>query len=251
MLTFDNITHISTLIDDNEFFKQYYNDQALFKYDWNFFQLKFQPYLQEFKLIEEMHYVFSKQHHLDHMKFFWPDNTPLTREMATYFDQRGYQLQMLELFSLTSSQWKATPSPSLQIECVNDQTLEVFKQINFREDQLVSDAFAISHQAVYDQIYQTEGTSMYLASWNGQIVGSFHIYEQADILEIDHLLTVPEYRHRGIARSMIEFVVTLSRKRNKPIILLADAEDSTPEMYQKLGFQRHSYIIGALKELNE
>ena len=82
-------------------------------------------------------------------------------------------------------------------------------------------------------------------------MGSFHIYEQADTLEIDHLLTVPEYRHRGIARSMIEFVVTLSRKRNKPIILLADAEDSTPEMYQKLGFQRHSYIIGALKELNE
>lgn len=251
MFTFNNITHISTLVDDNEFFKQYYNEHAIFKHDWNFFQLKFQPYLQEFKLIEEMHYVFSKQHQLDYMKFFWPDNTPLTREMTTYFDQQGYQLQMLELFSLTPTQWHPTSLPPIQIERVNEQTLEKFKQINFQEDQLVSEAFAISHQAAYEQIYQTEGVSMYLASWDGQIVGSFHLYEQTDTLEIDHLLTVPEYRQRGIARSMINFVVSLSRKSNKPIILLADAEDSTPEMYRKLGFQRHSFIIGALKELNE
>lgn len=248
MITFNTLSRPHTVIESNEFFRQYHCSEAPFMPDWNYCQLLFQPYLQEFKLIEEMHSYFSRQHHLSYVKFYWPDNTPLTPEITRYLDNHHYALEMLALYTLTPDSKPPALRSDIRITPVDAHTLDTFKSINIEEDRLTSQRLAEDKPKAYDLLYNLPQTTLYLAYIEQHPVGSFILHSKQDTLEIDHLLTVPDYRLTGVARHIIHHVAQLARQSNRTVILLSDAESSVSCMYQQLGFTQQSYIIGAIDE---
>lgn len=241
----------SELIDQNDFFKQFFNPHALFRYDSNFFELLYSPSADEFILIEDMHWHFSTEYSLKHMKFVWPQNQGILPETLDYLSQEGYGLEKLELYSITPRSFKGKSHPDIRVQSVDETTLDVFKHINYIEDRETSLSFAESKQPFYDLIVQDPSVTLKLAYMNDVPAGSCILIEQEETLEIDDLFTLPDFRKKGIAETLQTDVMLAAEQSGKQVILAADAEDSPREMYKRQGYHYEGFRIGAIRTIKE
>lgn len=249
MPSFNDLFPYSECIDYNEFFKQYYNPTARFRYDSNFFQLLFSPSVEEFKLIESMQVVFSQENSLGHVKFYWPQNTGILIDTLDYLNEQEYGLEKLELYCIKPDEFKGKSNDSWTIQDVNKESLKLFKAINYSQDLELSETFADSKQPFYDDLFENKLVKLMLAFKDDEAVGSCLIIEQDETIELDEVFILPAYRHMGAASSLQHAIMERARKRNKLVILAADAEDSPREMYQKQGYHYHGFKIGAVKTI--
>lgn len=242
--------HHSQLVDNNEFFFEYQSSHYHWRYDSNFFLLKFQPYLQEFKLIEEMQMAAHHNQQMNHLKFIWPQDTPLTSEVVKYLDQQSYLLEYLELYTISPEKFKSrTSNSSITLEKVNEEKLGIFKSFNYPKDKEVSDEFAHYKLGFYDELEENERFKLFYARVNGQVAGSLIAIENENTIEIDDLYTHKDFRHQSVASTLQQAVMDLALELGKDVILIADGEDTIKDMYKKQGYQLLGYHIGAIKEL--
>lgn len=241
----------STVVDENEFFLQYFSKSYPWRYDSNFFILKFQPYLQEFKLIEEMQLSSHRQNQMNYLRFFWPLNTGLTNEITNYFNQEGYMLDLLELYLIEPKSFKPSKGNDyVTVQKVNDQTLNAFKSFNYPNDKEYGIEFANKKRKFYDDLLENEQSKLYVAMKDHTVVGSLLTFESDDYIEIDDVLVHEDYRNQKIATSLQMKVMEEAAEKDKNVILIADGEDSVRDMYQRQGYKLQGYHIGALKTLN-
>jgi len=246
LVTFDNIAHNTTLISENEYFKQFYNRDALFKYDSNFFQLKYQPFLAEFKLIENMNIDFSEKVGLSYVKFHWPENKGFTPEIVQYFEQTGYELEMLNLYFILPEEFVPSRTNSnTKVIQVTDKSLSAFKTINYTEDLTIDRDYAENMNPFYEKLFALDNYLFLMAYLNDEPVGSVILIESDHYIEIDDLFVVKEYRNQGIGTEIQKSVMELAKQKQKKVILVADAEDTPKNMYEKQGYEYVSYQVGA------
>lgn len=251
MISFDDIANYSTCVDENEFFKQYYNEQAHFRYDSNFFQLLYSPSVREFELIEEMQEVDHRQKGLHHLKFYWPENTGFIPELMRYFDKNNYELERLELYRLNPKNFSPTSDHSnVQVKKVTKVDLEEFKQISYIEDLHFGKDFADPKQAFYDWQFAQPSITLFLAHVNQEPAGTLTMITEEQTIEIDDVATVKAYRKQGVATALVQAAVNEALRENKTLILLADGEDTVKEMYKRQGFRYQGYQIGVQKIIN-
>lgn len=248
MYTFKDIEHHSTIVDDNEFFTQYLSEKNYWRYDSNFFKLKFQPYLQEFKLIEEMQLVSHQQQQMNHLKFYWPMDTPLTNEITKYFDREGYLLEFLEIYTINPADFKpSSTNPNVSIKVVTEDTLGSFKSFNYPNDKQTGADFANYKLKFYERLLDDEKFKMYMAMLDNQVVGSLITIESDELIEIDDVYTHEDWRNQHVATGLQMAVMDEAIEKDKTVILVADGEDTVRSMYERQGYQREGYTIGALK----
>jgi len=246
LVSFDNIEHNTALTSENEYFKQFYNENALFKYDSNFFQLKYQPTLVEFELIENMHIDFSEKVGLDHVKFLWPENKGFTLEIIHYFEQIGYKLEMLNLYSILPDEFVPSRTNSnTKVIQVTEKSLAAFKMINYTEDLTIDKDYAENMNPFYEKLFALDNYLFLMAYLNDEPVGSVILIESDCCIEIDDLFVVKEYRNQGIGTEIQKSVMELAKQKQKKVILVADAEDTPKNMYEKQGYEYVSYQVGA------
>ena len=77
------------------------------------------------------------------------------------------------------------------------------------------------------------GLNYFAAYINGELVGYLYSYYNHNVVAIDGLLVKKEFRHKGIATSLLEYVALYYKC---PIYLHADNDETPKEMYEKLGF---------------
>ena len=70
--------------------------------------------------------------------------------------------------------------------------------------------------------------------------------ESEETIEIDSFGVIKEMRGQGIGRAMQGFVANYAK--HKPLILIADGEDTAKEMYIKQGYTFISYCYSVIKE---
>lgn len=248
MVTFEAIATHSTLIDENEFFTQYFDPDALFRYDSNFFQLKYSPTKEEFELIASMHRVFSEENDLTHVKFYWPEDQGIQPDTLDFLNQEEYGLEKLELYSLDPNDYISKSFHSdISVKVVQSEHLAVFKSLNYIEDQTISDSFAESKQPYYDRLFSDESVTFLLAWLNGEPAGSCIMIKSDEGLELDDLFTLEAYRNKGVATSLLAFIAEKASAEQTIVFLVADAEDTPKEMYKKAGFKYEGFRIGAQK----
>lgn len=74
-----------------------------------------------------------------------------------------------------------------------------------------------------------------------------NMIETERTVELDGFAVAEEARGRGVGSRMQAFVGEMARER--PVILVADAEDTAKDMYMKQGYTFVSFQYSALKEL--
>lgn len=250
--TFKNIKNYGEITEENDFFIQFTNKEIPDHYEANYLLLKFSPSLQEFMLIEKMHKDYQKSIQQRHLKFDWPDNLGLHPELLSYFDKENYKIGMQYLYWITSDLFKIKRlNKNLSIQKVTDQNFDDFLRINLEEDFLHGRKYFEHKKRMYTYQYSLKEVTFLLAYLNDQAVGSLILIHSKDYIEVDNVLTKAEFRKNKVATSMFSYVVNELLMPEQLVILVADAEDTPKEMYEKMGFQYASYQITAQKDCNE
>lgn len=252
MISFNTINRYSEVIDENEFFKQYFNSAYSLRYDSNFFQLKYQPSLSEFELIEEMQLQFHEAEGLNHIKFYWPENKGFTPEIVTYFEKENYEIEMLELYAIDPLKFnQKINSDYIKVVPLSIETIADFKRINYPNDLIFGEDFADMKQVMYEDILLDPKIIPYIAYVNDTAAGTLVSILGEETVEIDDLLTINEFRNQGVAAALQAEVMEFAQKKGKQVILLADADDTPREMYIKQNYTYMGYQLGAQKILTK
>lgn len=249
MITFDHVYRYSNLIDENEFFQQYFNEYLPYRYDSNFFILKYQPTLAEFELIENMQLAFHEEEELEHLKFYWPQDKGFTPEIVAYFEESGYQIEMLELFQIDPNEFSIKVPSNIHVSPVSEHELADFKQLNYPQDLTYGSLFADMKQDLYTSVIEADFICPLIAYINGTPVGSLIALIGQTTIEIDDLYVSEEFRNKGVATALQTAVMTIAKEKKKQVILVADADDTPREMYLKQGYAFTGYQLAAQKIL--
>lgn len=247
MITFHSIHPHSTLIEENEFYELFYNPEAPYMYDYNCMYLKYQPTLEEFKLIEKIQLEFHEDMGLEHVKFYWPQDNGFSQPVLDYFIEQNYGIQLLELYAVHPNEFKGhNPHPSVQINFVTEETLPDFKQISYLQDLDIGREFADQKQDLYEIKFDDPEIRQVIAWLNGEPVGGVDLIEGESTVEIDNLFVNKDKQRQGIATALQYFAMNYAGDRT--VILVADGEDTPKEMYEKQNYIYLGFQVGAQKE---
>lgn len=251
-LSFSNIQNFAEIIEDNEFFNQYANEDLPDRYDSNYVLLHYSPTLPEFSVIEQIQkdFVFYENDQQKHLKFKWPEDTGVMVDLFDYLNQENYKIgKEVLMCALPHTIDIGKIDPSVKCEIISKEKLDDFLTLNYKDDLTVSQDFADFSKTVYHYQFDQPNTEFVLVTVNNRAVASLLMHISDDYIEIDHVLTDVEYRKQGIASHMIHFIMNEWNKNEKPLILVADAEDTPVKLYKKLGFEIISSQISIEKEL--
>lgn len=82
-------------------------------------------------------------------------------------------------------------------------------------------------------------TPMFLYQYNGCFAGYFSLSINDDSVELNNLAVLPEYRHLGIGKELVDYAITYSKNilgANKIKIGIVEENTILKEWYEKLGF---------------
>lgn len=82
-------------------------------------------------------------------------------------------------------------------------------------------------------------TPMFLYQYNGYFAGYFSLSINDDSVELNNLAVLPEYRHLGIGKELVDYAITYSKNilgANKIKIGIVEENTILKEWYEKLGF---------------
>jgi len=81
-------------------------------------------------------------------------------------------------------------------------------------------------------------TRLFAGEADGRLVAHTELYSEDGIGQVENVFTVPDYRGRGLARSLVLRAVAESHAAgNEMTFLVADADDWPQRLYEKLGFE--------------
>lgn len=242
--TFKNTENFRTIDYNNELFTQYINPTLKNFHDANVMELKFSPTIEEFKLLEEMQEGFKIENNQQHLKFLWPEDVGLFPELLSYLDEQNYKIGMQNLYSIQPKSFKTkSVHDKLVIKSFTGELVEDFLTLNAEEDLKHGVDFQEFRKSLY--VYQTtfDHVCFIVGYIDEQPVGSLVLIESTNYFQIDNVLTTENYRGQGIATSLLHHVMKITTNKNKPVLIVADAEDSPRMLYENLGFQfEHSQI---------
>lgn len=119
---------------------------------------------------------------------------------------------------------------------IKDINLEDLNKIELKHyGKVYGEDFVLRRNSEFINEAKNNKNFTYLGAYiNNKIVGTCHIFKYKDCTCLDSLLVDNRYRHKNIASTIIDYVL----KNNDNVYLHADNDDSTKEMYKKLGFKQ-------------
>lgn len=218
----------SILLDENKYALRYFDDSLKDMYDHNYTSVvgKVDEALL-FKINE-----YKQNRNESHTKIVSFNKEELLLE-------KGFEESIL----LTMVKEDFTSWPK---EINSNLIFKNHKEIDIQNDVLKLELFEYGN--VYGEDFTTRKISRYMtkakekdnglnffgAYIDNKLVAYLHAYYYQNVVGVDGLLVKKEFRHQGIAASLLQYV---SNFYNCPIYLHADEDETPKEMYIKLGFK--------------
>ena len=81
-------------------------------------------------------------------------------------------------------------------------------------------------------------TRLFAGEADGKLVAHTELYCEDGVGQVENVFTLPDYRSRGLARSLVLHAVAESHAAGNDLtFLVADADDWPQRLYEKLGFE--------------
>ncbi|WP_281183225.1 GNAT family N-acetyltransferase [Staphylococcus schleiferi] len=182
-----------------------------------------------------------------HLQFEFPENVKPKPSMMQFLRAQGFQLGCLELYVIEANMLRQLKGKPIRMTRVTTNHVEDFLQVASPLNLPYGEDYdAEFRDAVRKHIELGERPlNYYVAYLDDQPVGILNLIEKEGTVEIDGFAVAEQYRGQGIGSSMQAKVGEIAGKR--PVILVADAEDTAKEMYIKQGYTYVSFQYSALK----
>ncbi|WP_413374857.1 GNAT family N-acetyltransferase [Alkalihalobacillus sp. 1P02AB] len=245
-ITFKHTFELGEIIFENELFSHYHFAKVKIIYDANFIEFKMMPSLEQFIVTETYLKEFHQKNKQEHVKFCFPENAVLSKEINEYWQQTDYSLAKRELYQIRAADFAGrTSTNSITVEQVNEHNLEDFLTLHYRFNSEYGDEFATGKNQVLKEQWEQEPFTFYLGYFEGKPAGFINAIQTKNVIEIENLHVVDDYQKRGIGHQLQ--MAVMKQFPDETVILIADGDDTPREMYQKQGYQYVGFMYEVLK----
>lgn len=191
-----------------------------------------------------------KQHHAQdshHLMFAFPENTELSQSFLDYLERENFELGLMEMYAIEAEALQGEIPDTLEIEWVTKGNLDDYLTIHRTfAIQFGEDYADESENMIRREFQDGEKTKRVVVYYQNQPVGSIDVIETDQTIEIDSFGVIESMRKKGIGSAIQAFIANYAGA--KPIILIADGEDTAKDMYIKQGYTFIGYRYQILKE---
>lgn len=235
-ITFDHIYYPGHEIGENDLYKHIHYPEMLTRYDSNFLEFQKHPTLAEFK--EAAHFLreFHQSKGQKHVKFLFPENHDLSKELMDYFKLEGYDTGFNELYLIEPGQFPSLEeNPDIEVREVTKEELDAYLSFQYEQDMDYGPDFADQKVDMHKRNFENPRLMQLLAYYKGTPAGSVDVIIEDKTAEIDGLMVHESFQKKGIGSRLQQFVMNRFPDRN--VILVADGEDTPRLMYQKQNYR--------------
>lgn len=219
------------------------------KYDTNKWIYKTLPTLEQWHQDMAQQFKLHKQQSSNHLAFTFPENESLNQTWLSEIKNEGFQLGVLELYIIEGTELaRFKRRPDITICRVDDNNIEDYLAIYHSFALPYGEDFANeSVNSTRETIINKEdAVSRCVAYLEGKAVGTVDVIETDETVEIDSFGVLEGYQHQGIGTTIQSYIGKIAGER--PVILVADGEDTAKDMYIKQGYTYQSFIYHIVKE---
>lgn len=247
MVTFNDTKRDAEWYADYERYTHYHTPSQLIKYYANYYEYNELPTLEQFKQDIKDQQRFHLERGQQHLLFIFPENVELTEELLNYGETEGLTLEKMELYRADTSQLEANNHPSVDIV----EVLERGKAFNdflvvCRESEIeYGEDFVELKRQTHTRDLLDPSVVQLVAYIHGEPAGKLEAILNERTVELDDFYVRAVFRGQGIGSMLQQFV--WNRAGERPVILVADGNDTAREMYQKQGYKKISERYEFLK----
>lgn len=215
-------------------------------YDTNKWIYKAMPTLETWQLDQSTQLSMHHNQGSSHLAFTFPENISLSAEWLHEIETQGFELGLMELYAIESSEVNSFNLHNLEVDFVTKKTLEDYISVHRLFAKPYGQDYVEQSEQVIRNQFESEDKHRVIAYKGKTPVGIMDLIIGQHTAEIDAFGVVHKYQKQGVGTAMQAFVA--SSAKDKTIILLADGEDSVKDMYVKQGYTFISYCYQILKE---
>lgn len=179
--------------------------------------------------------------------FYFPENEFLSKQWLDVIQQHGFELGLLELYAIEGEELSQLPQNNhVIIQQVTEQNIDDYVLVHNYFALPFGKQYAKESVKQIKECYLTDAKNRLIAYLGEAPVGIVDLIFTSHTVEIDGLGVIEKYRHNAIGSSIQAHVGKLAE--TKPVILVADGEDTAKDMYLKQGYTYLSYRYQILKE---
>jgi ribosomal protein S18 acetylase RimI-like enzyme len=156
--------------------------------------------------------------------------------LAMGLAERGYALERMVVMAHRREPDRPAATGSVE-ELDVTTTRPLYVQIVRREpwgkEPGIAETLADFHRVLVDGV----GARIFGQRIDGQLAGSCELYVHGDVAQIEDVVTLEEFRGRGVARNVVTRAMETARLGGASLVFLfADADDWPQHLYERLGF---------------
>ncbi|MCG3399400.1 GNAT family N-acetyltransferase [Staphylococcus massiliensis] len=191
----------------------------------------------------EMHISYGAHH----VCMMFPENIAPSQALQAKLHQLGFEVGVLELYAIEASELSLFEKlPQVSVAIVDRENLDAYLEIFDTFSAPYGQSFMEEARQNLIDGFDTQPETCLLAYYEGNPVGIMNVIISDEVVEIDGFGVIEAYRNRGIGRTMQQFVGELAQER--PIILVADGEDTAKDMYIQQGYVYQGFQYQIVKE---
>ncbi|MGT2935368.1 GNAT family N-acetyltransferase [Streptococcus castoreus] len=223
-----------------KYFKNAVTSECYFS---NYISYKHMPSLHDFK--RDMAYLAAEQmdYHSDYSFVFFAENAELTEELSHYLKETDFKLEKHIIFTNLLVNLKLVPRAveGVSIVLLDETRLDAYVAMKYRQALQYGQLYADQMKADTQTNLLENGSKVYLAIKDDEIIGDVTAWFFDDYVEIDDFFVDEAYRGQGIGTSL---QWEASRGFEKVILI---SEEENRAMYEHQGYQEVAYYWTALR----
>lgn len=245
-ITFDAIYNAGSIAAKADSYIHYHLPEMPLYYDSNFIAFKEMPSVSEFQKIERQLKNYHSARGQHHLKFTFPQDEPISKEVTAYLTRQNYEVGFLELYAIHPLDFpRISASSAIHIQPVTGSNLEEFLHFQRTIDGQFGAEFAKQKQLQHKKNFVDSDFLQIVAYFDDELAGSVDLIVTARTVEIDGLHVLAERRHKGIGSHLQQWVMEMFT--DKLVILVADGDDTPKDMYHRQNYKCIGYQFEAVK----
>jgi ribosomal protein S18 acetylase RimI-like enzyme len=192
------------------------------------------------ELLPALEHVGAGHEHIEFMDA--DDESPALHELLATRGEHDPDVVMIYEGDLPTDRGSSAPRTTdievLEMRDPDESFWERYRLIPNHYDQELPDGVLDQMLARVRELFVPAGERFLVGRLNGAFAGMASVLTLHQVAYVDNVVTLPEFRGRGVASATVDTVVQSSLRTGAKLVFLLTEENGAPQrLYERLGFQ--------------
>ena len=245
-ITLNNIFQPGNIYAEDEDKVIYLTPQIPLVFDANKWVYKQMPSIKQWKAYLATQTHMHKQQSSNHLTFTFPENIELDQQWIALINQEQFELGLMELYAIEPQNFEKYVDSEIEVKVVDENTIDDYISVHSQFAAPYGEEYVRESSNMIKNQYINDAKTRLIAYKQGVPAGILDLIIDETTVEIDGFGVLACHQRQGVGSVMQSFAAALAMQ--KPLILIADGEDSAKDMYVKQGYVFISFCYHIVKE---